>query len=338
MDIQNNVENSEAKIIPVATPRLFTVAIQFRKAGRVYTFTSDDETLKVGDPVVVDTEDGSSIGFVAIEPQLKDGGVPAGIKMISRRATAAEVDKYWAHSDKAAEHFVACREKIAERSLPMKLIDAEIVENGGKIIFFFYAEDRVDFRTLVKDLAQSLKLRIEMRQIGSRDEAKLIGSLGPCGRENCCSSHLRQFQSISIAMAKHQGLTPNPAKLTGMCGKLKCCLAYEHAVYEEYRAKLPKGGTSVETPQGSGKIVGHNILKEECIVKLYQDGKETRCHCGQCRVLSHTERDAALQSAKVVQEANEERVRNNRARRDKNGRGNRPQQKPPPPTTPEGVK
>jgi cell fate regulator YaaT (PSP1 superfamily) len=188
----------------------------------------------------------------------------------------------------------------------MKLIDVEISEGGKKAVFIFFAESRVDFRALVKDLAGLLRMRIEMRQVGSRDEAKMAGCLGPCGLTTCCSTHLRQFQSISISMAKHQGLAPNPAKLTGMCGKLKCCLAYEQAAYDECRKGLLKTGSPVETSSGAGKIIGHNVLKRECIVRLYGGG-EMRTPCDKCRKLTPEERDEAVAAARKAREEGEER-------------------------------
>jgi len=188
----------------------------------------------------------------------------------------------------------------------MKLIDVDITEGGKKAVFVFFAESRVDFRALVKDLAGLLRMRIEMRQIGSRDEAKIAGCMGPCGQTTCCSTHLRQFQSISISMAKHQGLAPNPAKLTGMCGKLKCCLAYEQVAYDECRKGLLKAGSPVETSSGAGKIVGHNVLKRECIVRLYGGG-EIRTACDKCRKLTPEERDEAVAAARKAREEMSER-------------------------------
>ncbi len=285
------------------------VGVQFRPAGKIYTFVTEDKDLGQGDKVVVESEGGTSLALVAKVPYEADGAsLPANVKKILRRAGQDDIDNASELRERAIECFHACRERIRSRALPMKLVDVDIADEGKKAIFTFFAESRVDFRALVKDLAGLLHMRIEMRQIGSRDEAKVSGCMGPCGQTTCCSTHLRQFQSISISMAKHQGLAPNPAKLTGMCGKLKCCLAYEQAVYDECRKNLLKTGSAVESPKGPGKIVGHNVLKRECTVRLYGGG-EARMPCDKCRKLSPEEREAALTLAKKAKEEGEEKTR-----------------------------
>lgn len=280
--------------------------VQFRVAGKIYTFITDDETLARDETVVVESENGTAIAYIALPPHSpQENELPANAKKILRRVSKEELAKDRELREKAVECFRLCRDKIREYNLTMKLAAVEITEEGKKGIFTFYSEQRVDFRALVKDLAGALHMRIEMRQVGARDEAKIVGCLGPCGLTTCCSTHLRQFQSISISMAKHQGLAPNPAKLTGMCGKLKCCLAYECAAYDECRIGLPKVGASVETPNGAGRVAGHNVLKRDCVVRLYGGG-ETRVHCDKCRVLTPEERDAAVAAARAAQEKNNE--------------------------------
>ncbi|MFH1829994.1 MAG: regulatory iron-sulfur-containing complex subunit RicT [Pseudomonadota bacterium] len=297
------------------TQKKLAVGVQFRPAGKIYTFVTDDNTLSHGDRVVVESEDGTSLGLIAMAPyEADEKSLPANVKKLLHKAGEEDIDEAAGLRERAIECFHACRERIRSRALPMKLVDVDISENGKKAVFTFFAENRVDFRALVKDLAGLLRMRIEMRQIGSRDEAKIAGCMGPCGQTTCCSTHLRQFQSISISMAKHQGLAPNPAKLTGMCGKLKCCLAYEQAAYDECRNGLPKVGSAVESPDGPGKIVGHNVLKRECTVRLYAGG-EARVPCDKCRKFSPEEREKAIAAAKRAKEEGEEKTR----RRSKKG-------------------
>ena len=295
-------------------PKALAVGVQFRPAGRISTFAADDPSLAAGDLVVVEAEGGQAVGIVA-DPPAEGREAPAGARRLLHRATPEEIDREHRRREKALEYFLVCRDKARQQGLPMKLVDAELEEDGKKVVFTFASEGRIDFRQLVRDLAGALHLRIEMRQVGARDEAKHRGSIGPCGQMTCCSLHLRGFQSISISMAKHQGLAPNPAKLTGMCGKLKCCLAYEHEVYNEYRQGLPKMGASVSSPKGPGKIVGHNVLKRECTVRLFGGG-EHRCPCDHCKILTPAEREAALEAARKEYEAGIERMRARREKRE----------------------
>lgn len=308
-----NIERPEDKV--------FAVGVEFRQAGRVYTFVTQDGTISRGERVVVETEGGPAVGTVITGPaEAKEGGLPPDVKKVIRRATGEDIEKENSRRDRAVEYFAICRDKIREKNLPMKLVDTAIEEDGRKAVFVFFAEQRVDFRSLVKELAVLLHLRIEMRQVGARDESKYKGCMGPCGLMTCCSQHLREFEPISISMAKHQGLAPNPAKLTGMCGKLRCCLAYEEGVYNEYRKDLPKVGVAVSSPKGAGKIIGHNVLKRECTIKLYSGG-EARCACDACKFLTPEERQAAIEAAKKAEESGEERGRRGYTR--PGGRGER---------------
>lgn len=307
--MENSADIKQDSVPDKAEKKSIVVGVQFRPAGKIYTFLTTDGSLKSGDAVIVEAEDGASVASVirgsveAIEERL-----PKNIRKVLRRATPEQIEEKNRLREQALAHFDACKKKISEHNLNMKLVDAEIVEGGKKVIFFFFAEQRVDFRGLVKDLANMLHMRIEMRQIGSRDESKLVGSFGPCGLPTCCSEYLRNFQSISIAMAKHQGLAPNPAKLTGMCGKLKCCLAYENEAYQELRKGLPKVGAAIESPKGPGKIIDINVLKRECGVQLYC-GSIIRCACDGCRILDKREKEEAITAARQVAEAAEDRQR-----------------------------
>ncbi len=281
-NVQDDATTKESPSAGERAGRLM-VGVQFRPAGDIYSFLTDDAELVSTDSVVVEGEHGESVATVIVasrEVPAKD--VPKNARKVVRRATDDDLRDHAKRREEARELFEMCEQKIMDHGLPMKLIDADLVEAGKKVIFFFSAEQRVDFRGLVKDLASALHRYIEMRQIGSRDASSFIGCMGPCGRTTCCSSFLRQFQSISIAMAKNQGLSPNPAKLTGMCGKLKCCLAYENKAYAELRKGLPKQNSWVETPKGVGKLVKLDILKQQCAVRL-EGGGEVRLACRECR-------------------------------------------------------
>ena len=304
--VEQKTEQTEQTDNPKPTNG-FGVGVQFKPAGKVYTFVTTDDTLVKDDAVMVESDSGEILGTVIRSPEEKaKSKIPNNAKRVIRRASDDDMGTWRQNKERAVECFRVCKEKAHERDLQMKLVDAEVSTNSSKVTFTFFAEQRVDFRGLVKELAHALRMRIEMRQIGARDEAKNIPCMGSCGRPTCCSLHLRQFQSISISMAKHQGLAPNPSKLTGMCGKLKCCLSYEHAVYAEQRKGLPKLGSAVECPKGTGKIVGHNVLKRECIIRLYGGAGEARCSCDECKKLTPEERDAAIEAMRKKREEDEE--------------------------------
>jgi cell fate regulator YaaT (PSP1 superfamily) len=282
-------KEEEINTKPSASKRV--VGVQHRVAGDIYTFAASDLELDVGDRVVVEGEHGESVGIVVKPPyDVNSNDVPRNVRSALRVATDEDMSAYYARREEAREYFEICYERIAEHTLPMKLIDAELTEGGKKVIFFFYAEQRIDFRSLVKDLASQFHKYIEMRQIGSRDASSFLGCMGPCGRTTCCSTFLRDFHSISIAMAKNQGLSPNPAKLTGMCGKLKCCLNYENKAYTELRKGLPKYNAWVETPKGVGKISKMDILKQQCCVRL-EGGGEAKFACSECKVTHARKQD-----------------------------------------------
>ena len=274
--------NEEAQI------KLKRVAgIHFSRAGKIEYYLAEGLELKTHDLVVVKGEHDTLIGMVVDPPKdVIPTNVATNIKSILRKATSEDIEKYNHDMEKAKEAFELCKKKIEERLLPMKLVDVLFEE--GKAIFFFFAEERVDFRALVKDLASALHTRIEMRQIGARDEAKATGALGPCGLLCCCERFLKDFKSISISMAKNQGLSPNPAKLTGMCGKLKCCLFYENELYLSERKDLPPVGAKVEIKEGTGIITNLDVLKRLCTIRIEdEDGYEdVRTKCSECKMLS----------------------------------------------------
>lgn len=246
------------------------VGVQFRPATKIYYFDPGDlADLKEGEHVIVETTHGCEMGQVVIPPkEVPEEEVVGQLKKALRRATAwdaVQAAYYRAREGKALER---CQEKVKEHGLPMKLIAAEYSFDGSRLVFYFTAEARVDFRALVRDLARTFKTRIELRQVGVRDEAKLLGGIGPCGRELCCRTWLSEFNPVSIRMAKQQDMPLNPADISGLCGRLLCCLAYENDVYAEIKARLPKLKATVMTPHGPGKVVGINALKETVSVQL----------------------------------------------------------------------
>ena len=228
------------------------------------------EALVPGDHVVCDLDKGQFMGVVATEPAESE---KQGLKKIARKASAEEVAAHKALKEKEIHAFDVCRKKIEEMKLPMKLLRAEYLFGGSKLLFYFFSEDRVDFRELVKELAKEFKVRIEMRQVGVRDEAKIIGGLGNCGNVVCCKRFLNNFSIVSIKMMKEQNLLLNPSKISGVCGRLMCCLGYEYDMYVEAKKEFPKAGKRVTTPHGEGKVLKYNILNRTVTV-LTDDGKD----------------------------------------------------------------
>ena len=245
------------------------VGVRFRQVGKIYFFAPGKYSIETGQHVIVETARGIEYGQVVLgEREVEDSAVVQPLKAIIRVATAEDDEREIKNRQKENEAFKICLEKIAKHNLDMKLIKAEYTFDNNKVIFYFTAEGRVDFRDLVKDLATIFKTRIELRQIGVRDEAKMLGGLGPCGRPLCCSTFLGDFASVSIKMAKEQNLSLNPTKISGICGRLMCCLNYEQSTYEDIRKRLPKVGSLVETERGKGEVVSNNLLKEKVAVKF----------------------------------------------------------------------
>jgi cell fate regulator YaaT (PSP1 superfamily) len=246
------------------------VGVRFREAGRIYYFAPNGfEDLEVGSYVVVDTARGEDIGQVVIAPKHVSGDEVVGqLKGILRRAEPWDLLQMQHFRDREEQALEKCRQKIAEYGLPMKVIKAEYNFDGSRLVFYFTAEKRVDFRKLVRELAKTFKSRIELKQVGVRDEAKLMGALGCCGRPLCCATFLCEFDPVSIKMAKQQDLPLSPMEISGICGRLLCCLAYENDYYVEVKEKLPKVGEVVVTPLGPGKVIGINVLKETLSVEL----------------------------------------------------------------------
>ena len=245
------------------------IGVRFKKAGKVYYFDPNDFWPKPGDSVVVETMRGLELGEVVTSARtVADGQVVAPLKKVVRLATEEDIANAAANEAREAEAMRICQEKIAKHGLEMKLVSVEYTFDHSKIIFYFTADGRVDFRELVKDLASVFHTRIELRQIGVRDEAKMLGGLGSCGRPICCGAFLRDFQPVSIKMAKEQNLSLNPTKISGLCGRLMCCLKYEQENYELVLKRIPRVGKDIVTPDGIGIITEINAIKEWVRVRL----------------------------------------------------------------------
>ena len=243
--------------------------VRFKKAGKVYYFDPAGIKLEVGDYVVVETNRGLALGQVVISPeQVIADEVEKPLKPVVRQAAPEDIERARGVEAKESEALVECGKLVDKLKLPMKLLSAEYNFDGSRLTVYFSAEERVDFRELVRELAGRLKVWVELRQMGPRDEAKLIGGYGRCGRPLCCESFLCEFAPVSIRMAKEQGLPLNPMKISGCCGRLMCCLVYESELYHDMKGKLPKEGQEVSTAMGIAKVVGTNPLKETVVVEL----------------------------------------------------------------------
>lgn len=246
------------------------VGIRFNPANKVYYFDpSGFEDMIVGDYAVVETARGEEVGKVVIPPrEVTEQEVVGRLKGVKRRATALDLTQMAYYRHKEQDAVARCKEKVQEHNLPMKIVRAEYNYDGSRLIFFFAAEKRVDFRKLVQDLARAFRARIELRQIGVRDEAKLMGGIGKCGLSLCCNTWLTDFNPVSIKLAKQQDLPLSPMEISGVCGRLLCCLAYEKDYYAEMKGKLPKYGDVIDTPHGRGKVIEVNVVKESVTVEL----------------------------------------------------------------------
>src|SRR4030042_610470 len=245
------------------------VGIRFKKAGKIYYFAAEEIALEAGDYAVVKTSRGMELGHVVIAPgQIQANDTGESLSPVVRKAEPEDIAKEEELDAKAEEALIECGKMITELNLPMKLLSAEYSIDSSRLTFLFSAEERVDFRELVRRLSGQFKVRVELRQVGSRDEAKLLGSFGRCGRPLCCASFLTEFSPVSIKMAKDQDLPLNPMKISGACGRLMCCLAYEGEQYRAMKEKMPKVGQRVSTRLGEATVVGNNPLKEMVLVEL----------------------------------------------------------------------
>lgn len=263
------------------------IGVRFKKVGKVYYFDPCGEKVAAGQNVVVETARGIEYGETVLDNrEVDDEELVKPLKKLIRVATEEDAEIVEENNRKAKEAFTICEKKIADHKLEMKLVAVEYTFDLNKVLFYFTADGRVDFRELVKDLAAVFRTRIELRQIGVRDEAKMLGGLGVCGRPLCCSSFLDDFQPVSINMAKEQNLSLNPTKISGTCGRLMCCLKYEHEVYEELSKVTPRPDSLVNTPEGRGTVVDASMLRGTCRVRLEATPETPKCYaCSECHVL-----------------------------------------------------
>ncbi len=264
--MEKEIKNTENAPLPEKTE---IIGVKFREAGKIYYFSPGKLKINAGDHVIVETARGVEYGFVAQGNRMVDSSkIVLPLRTALRKATSDDTDRYESNKKLEEEALPICKKKIEDHGLDMKLVDAEYTFDNSKLIFYFSAEARVDFRELAKDLASVFRTRIELRQIGIRDEAKMLGGLGVCGRPFCCSSFLSDFVQVSIKMAKEQNLSLNSSKISGTCGRLMCCLRYEHETYEAEIAKTPKIDATVKTPDGIGTVTETSPLTGFIKVKI----------------------------------------------------------------------
>lgn len=257
------------------------IGVRFKPAGKMYYFDPAGYDLVQGDPVIVETARGIEYGEAITDiREIEESKLVSPLKAVLRKADSSDTFVYEQNKIKADEALKVAEGLVAESGLPMRLIDAEYTFDSNKVIFSFSAENRIDFRELVKTMASVFRTRIELKQIGVRDQAKIVGGLGPCGKETCCKQFLSEFEPVSIKMAKDQSISLNPTKISGLCGRLMCCLKYEQCVYEDKLTRLPRMGTVVITEDGRGPIVGRETLQEviKVRVKLEDDTEEIRSY------------------------------------------------------------
>ncbi|TDW18781.1 cell fate regulator YaaT (PSP1 superfamily) [Kribbella kalugense] len=263
------------------------MAVSFERYGRLYYLDPGEFRPRVGEKVLVPTDDGPEVAECVWAPQYVTEEV-GGLPLCEGIATTADLDRDEQNRTRRADARVIAKRTIRQHGLPMKVVGIDFVDRREDVdqlvIVYFSAPHRVDFRELVRDLARALRARIELRQVGARDEARLQGGIGPCGRDLCCATFLKDFEPVSVRMAKDQDLPLNPLKISGACGRLMCCLKYEHPLYQEYNAKAPALGTAVETPAGDGVVVGHNVPSDTVVVRLAASGR--RCACSRADVCS----------------------------------------------------
>ena len=254
----------------IQLPKIVAVALQ--PTGHLHNYLAGELALRRGDRVLVDADSGERVGTIIVEPHEPAHTLDlSSLRQIRRLATITDLDIEENNLLQEARARRLCVERIHERHLQMKLVTAEYTLDARKVTFYFIAEGRIDFRELVRDLANTLRIRVDMKQIGARDETKVTGGVGPCGRELCCSSWLRDFDAVTVKMAREQGLALNPSRLAGMCGRLKCCLKYEYATYVELKRALPNQGKRVQSVKGDGKVIRQNILKQTVAIQLDND-------------------------------------------------------------------
>ena len=280
-------------------PRI--TGVRFRGNGKVYYFSPDDLELSKGDGVIVETAQGMELGDVVIATkEVGDDEIVAPLKKVMRIATQEDIAQLEQNRIKEQEAFKICEEKVEKFGLDMKLVNVEYSFDNKKIVFFFTADGRVDFRALVKELASTFRTRIELRQIGVRDETKMKGGLGPCGREVCCATFMTEFHPVSIKMAKDQNISLNPTKISGLCGRLMCCLDHEYNVYKEIKPRLKKIGSDVMTPDGPGIAIENLILLEQCKVRVTFPGEVIEIRAYPLEEVSYISKEEAKKQYEIA--------------------------------------
>lgn len=256
------------------------MAVALERYGRLYYLDPGEHRPRVGDKVLVPTDDGPEVAECIWAPQYVSEDID-GLPLCAGIADADDLDRDVANKHRRADAKIIARRLVKQHELPMKIVGVDFVDRRAGVdqllIIYFSAPHRVDFRALVRDLARELRARIELRQVGARDEAKLQGGIGPCGRDLCCATFLKDFEPVSARMARDQDLPPNPLKISGACGRLMCCLKYEHPLYQDFKRSAPERGEQVETPAGAGTVVGHNVPADKVVVKLTATGRSYAC-------------------------------------------------------------
>lgn len=291
-----NKNEATAGDAEIAKPeKIEIVGVNFREAGKIYFFAPGDIKFSVGQKVIVETSRGVELGTVKVANKIVDSGeIVSPLKPITRIATHQDLQHHEKNRAAEAEAITVCQKKVEAHGLGMKLVGAEYTFDNSKLIFYFTCESRVDFRELVRDLASTFRTRIELRQIGIRDEAKMLGGIGVCGRKLCCANFLSDFVQVSIKMAKEQNFSLNSSKVSGACGRLMCCLRYEHETYEEAIKQTPPTGSVVKTADGEGVVIETKPLAKEVKVRLNDNEKDAPklYKCSDIKVLSRPGRQA----------------------------------------------
>src|SRR4051794_14494670 len=254
------------------------MAVSFERYGRLYYLDPGDATPRVGDKVLVPTDDGTEVAECVWAPAWVDDEI-GGLPRLVGIAGEPDLDRDTRNRRRRADAKVAAKRLVRQHELPMKVVGVDVLDRGDpkRIVIYFSAPHRVDFRDLVRDLSRTLDVKVELRQVGARDEARVQGGIGPCGRDLCCATFLKDFEPVSVRMAKDQDLPVNPLKISGACGRLLCCLKYEHPLYQEFKAEAPRVGATIGTPEGDGRVIGHNVPSDSVVVRLSASGQTCRC-------------------------------------------------------------
>jgi cell fate regulator YaaT (PSP1 superfamily) len=254
------------------------LAVSFERYGRLYYLEAGEHNPRVGDSVLVPTDDGTEVAECVWAPQWVDEDI-GGLPVMAGLAVDSDLERDQKNRRRRAEARVAAKKLIRQHDLPMKVVGVDFLDRGEprKFVVYFSAPHRVDFRDLVRDMSRTLDTKVELRQLGARDEARVQGGIGPCGRDLCCATFLKDFEPVSVRMAKDQDLAVNPLKISGACGRLLCCLKYEHPLYQEFKASAPRIGETVDTPEGEGRVLGHNVPGDSVVVRLAASGQTCRC-------------------------------------------------------------